>query len=163
MCRIPVVLCVSETALWLTCLRDAWCPLQAMLNRLGDSGELKPLYRYRIDGPPTFFGPGGTPFLSDASGHFKGSGMQRHGTLSRGAFQRPTQLILPADEDSTIAVAEKMPSRAFTDSAIVFTMHAVRYGLFYGDDGKSVTVRPPFPTHLNSPCAGCIDRCIAPS
>lgn len=110
-----------------------------MLNRLAENGDLKPLHRYRKDAPVTIFG---TPFLTDSSGFYKGANMSRHGQRGPGQFQRPAQLILPAEEGSTIVVAEKVPSRAFMDSAIVFTTHAVRYGLFYGDDGKSVTVRP---------------------
>lgn len=110
--------------------------LQAMLNRLTDIGDVKPLHRYRKDPPQTIFGS--TPFLTDASGLFRGA--SRGG--QRGQFQRPTQLVLPAEEgSSSIVAAEKVSSRAFMDSAIVFTTHAVRYGLFYGDDGKSVTVR----------------------
>lgn len=108
-----------------------------MLNRLADTGDLKPLHRYRKEPPQTLFGS--TPFLNDASVFFKGVGASRHG--QRGQFQRPAQLILPADDESSVVAAEKVPSRAFMDSAVVFTTHAVRYGLFYGDDGKSVTVR----------------------
>lgn len=112
--------------------------MQAMLNRLADTGDLKPLYRYRRDSSQTLFG---SPFLTDTPGFLKGMNGSRAGQRSPGQFQRPAQLILPAEEGSTVCAPEKVPSRAFMDSAIIFTTHAIRYGQFFGDDGKTIMVR----------------------
>jgi hypothetical protein len=105
--------------------------VQAMLNRLAEQGDLRPLQHRRLEGPATMFG---TAFLTDASGPLRSSG------ISRLRGMRPAPLALP-EEASTNEHADKTPCHAFMESAVVFTTHAIRYGMFFGDDGTSVTVR----------------------
>lgn len=99
-----------------------------MLNRLADDGDVLPLYRYQCDGDSFSLS---TPFLTASAPRFGGSGHH----------SRPPQLMLP--EDSLASMTQAMlPTRALVESALAFTVQAVRYGMFYGDDGKSITVRP---------------------
>ena len=45
-------------------------------------------------------------------------------------------------EDSLASMTQAMaPTKALVESALAFTVQAVRYGMFYGEDGKSITVR----------------------
>eukprot|EP00892_Ulva_mutabilis_P007162 jgi/Ulvmu1/4818/UM020_0103.1 len=99
---------------------------QAMLNRLAEDGDVTPLYRFQRE--TDSFGLS-TPFLSASAPRFGGSGQ----------LSRPPQLMLP--EDSLASMTQAMsPTRALVEPALAFTVQAVRYGLFYGEDGKSITL-----------------------
>lgn len=101
--------------------------LQAMLNRLADDGDVTPLHRFQRESDSFNLS---TPFLSASAPRFGGSGH----------LGRPPQLMLP--EDSLASMTQAMsPTRALVESALAFTVQAIRYGMFYGDDGKSITVR----------------------
>lgn len=98
-----------------------------MLNKLADDGDVMPLYRIRREAD-SFALP--TPFMSAAGPRVGGSG----------PLVRPPQLLLP--EDSLASLTHFMtPAKGTMDSALAFTVQAIRYGMFYGEDGKSITVR----------------------
>ena len=93
-----------------------------------DDGDVEPLHRLQREGDSHMLT---TPFLSATVPR-----------SSSGPLSRPPQLILP--EDSLKSQAHVMlPAKGVLDSALAFTVQAIRYGLFYGDDGKSITVWPP--------------------
>jgi hypothetical protein len=46
-----------------------------------------------------------------------------------------------SEVESATGDSELRPAAAMRDMAVVFTLAVARYGLFYGDDGKSVQAR----------------------
>lgn len=110
------------------CLTLPQC-LQAMLNRLADDADVTPLYRLQREADSFSLS---TPFMSASAPRIGGAG----------PLLRPPQLMLP--EDSLASLTQAMvPAKGVVDSALAFTVQAVRYGIFYGEDGKSITVRMP--------------------
>lgn len=112
---------------------------QAMLNRMRELDELRPLHSTAgraHDGNIQM----ATPFLTSPSPSLGGGGAPEP-AVSPQPTQRPAELNVGDLGSDAGDDVQLRASEAFTEMAVVFTLRAARYGLFYGDDGKSVQVR----------------------
>ena len=109
--------------------------VQAMLNRLLEEDGLRPIYRQLRDAEHTHLA---SPFVSENTSAAAPGVSAPMAALSPN-LGRPLALDV-SEGDSATGDTAMRPSAALQEAALVFTMRAVRYGLFYGDDGHSVQV-----------------------
>ena len=118
---------------------------QAILNRMRELDELRPLHSTASRAHEGSLQMA-TPFLTSPSpslgggGGGGGGGVPEH-TVSPPPIQRPAEIVVGDFGSDAGDELQLRASQAFTEMAVVFTLRAARYGLFYGDDGKSVQVR----------------------
>jgi hypothetical protein len=119
------------------------CRLQAMLNRLLQDDGFRPLHRQLRDARSALPNRSASPFVSAEAppSHNATSGHPQPLASLSPQLLKPAALEVSEAGDSATADGELRPAAALRDCALVFTVRATRYGLFYGDDGRSVQVR----------------------